>query len=494
MIERIGSQYLFRALEASGHYWAGRSPSGGGELWHPDVIDRDSENLYPRNAHRHVFYWMEGLWNRLHWNPAVVLQWDIEDRVWIYSPSENEDPNATPKPSWDDVKRAWAVYWANFPLWWSFRRDTDRHANVPVHLGDVTLHVGDGIDRMGGLHYHHGKSGQPGVLHRRSVLKKDDDHGTVDLWTRIELESVLDQVAGNRDRAESARNIVRATIDRKASEIKSLSVEAGDTSLGAEVREEKQASVEAAYIEMKTMIENGPAEIERIFRELASDDDLPPDEQLDTLRAVLITRLSTAANQARNKVLAVIDAQDAYLPASCIEQEEATRQIAAARQSGFNDINAAEVASGMKDAFDQAVESINAVRVLNTPVFADVHEQPLELVDGEVVVDFPFDPDEDSGTLFSFRVGNPTPSGDRTPESLGTVVIEPLVQERLGDPWNGRLWSLSRQHPIGAAPQGHLSYQYLTLPPPDETFLTITARNSCGPSDLRVRIRRTDPE
>ena len=433
----------------------------------------------------------EAKWNAISWNPPQRAI----DYPRLYSSETEADPTASPKPSFTAVERevrAIRVEKAARPPSPSpFYGPTDKLANAPVaHPAGGDVHVGAGIDHMGGLDHLHARAAEAGADFRRVIMRNGAGTQTRELWRRRDVGEVLAQATDRRDLAEGARNTVQARHAAKAAEIELAVERARATDLTESERDTAIMEAESASTALQSMRlridDEIGAEYERLRTETTS---LPND--VDIARDVLIARLSAVANRARNEVLAVVDAQDAHLPAACIEQESALGVIARSRQAGLLSLSNATTVAAMQAVFDGQKTIIENIQVLNSPLWRDAIGEDLTLnADGELVIDFTRDASLNVQDVVTVRTKQPVPTPPRLLAELGDLAIVTMEQVNPGAPWNRPPFTRTRAStPADDMSAKQITIQYgLEIPPPPESLVRLVARNRCGPGSLVIKV------
>lgn len=436
----------------------------------------------------------EEAWNAHQYNPS-------EYRLELY-PDPDTSPDVRPKPTWDELRRAakfWPLIRHGFghaeTVSYRLREPLAAVGNAPVghSFAGSDVHVGGGVDHMGYLIHHRAASYGAGQEWPLAIMSEIEG-GELQIWTGNEAAELLNLVASNRNRAESAANIVRARLAGLE-----LIVYDEDGGLDPSATEdEKFEARETASNEWRAIVTDiAPHFHAALVHVDARASTLPTD--VSRARAVLVARLSAYANRRRNRVIAVAEAADAYLPPACIEQDRATQAISAARQQGVIALHRAADIAGMENAYAIAIAALNRIQVLNTPIFQDLDGNSPPVDDGTDAtiyeVDYEHVAADDEHDVVTVSAINPTSNldGDRTVEELGHVAFTALEQERVN---SRELWTLAMAlvpNLPTTSQSAKLQYQGTGLPP-EVSDVMLVARNNCGPAALHVRVRTVPPD
>lgn len=351
-------------------------------------------------------------WDAFQWNPPPYPD--------IYP---NPDPNASPKPSWDELvlaSRLAEVKEFDEEVAPDYRDElaqhTQRLATVPAVHGDKRVHVGGGLSHMDGLHYSHGRSTGAGMAFRRSVLRTGDQTGTVDIWTRPQLQRVLDQVAGETDLAESARNVIAAEFEDAIQFIRGKRAEADDTTAPIEQRQRASDQARSRIVVLRRQVGNFGSDLAALVEKLRTSEELPDD--LPTLKEVLIERLEANGMARIKEMRGNFSQQGIDLPPTCDDSANAEREVAALVSSHRSGILNTTSTSDAKAAYARAVKEIAEVEPLNVPEWEHldgtaitgdalpingthtffIHAVQPEGVEGPVSIDAGVVPNEDGST------------------------------------------------------------------------------------------------
>ena len=280
-------------------------------------------------------------WEAYNWNPR-----DGRDL----------DPDAGPKPAWDDLpdmaRKGNLFYRAN---------DTDYDLRYYVNTlkpgvaeaalsGAVGAHVGTGLDGMTALLQivEHSNLAGNDIPH---VVMRDEHHRVIACHTQDDLRDILSATAAVRNKVESGHNSVLARYH-------TFAALRDDEAQTLEVREASAAvceSIVSGYeVQLKAAID-------------AYDPDALPDD-LPTLKAVYVERLEAAALGRDKELRGHVTNQGVMLHPSCTDQDEAMQAVAVAYYHGSAAIRKADTADKAGKAFAKAKAAIEAVEVLNTPV------------------------------------------------------------------------------------------------------------------------------
>ncbi len=296
----------------------------------------------------------EAAWDAYQWNPP---------ESWVHKYPE-PDPNASPKPSWNTVieairrGRIWSsgetAYEAlNYGLG-EFSPDEIRRQMTDadaLSVGRLSVYVGAGLDHMTGLLQMVEQAAQAGARLPHIVMR-DGDQKRRHIHTQGEIRAILDATAERENVVESAHNSV---LDRYHAQARIRD----DEAQALDDREAAAAKALDIAQDYKTHLETEMA---------AYDPDALPTD-LPTLKAVLAERLEAAAMARTKYVMKAATQQGIDRGFSCADEERAVREIAEQCVLASIEVERADTAAEAKTAYDAGGAAIEAVTVLNTPVW-----------------------------------------------------------------------------------------------------------------------------
>ena len=186
------------------------------------------------------------------------------------------------------------------------------------------------------------------------------------------------------------------------------------------------------------------------------------------LKDVYIERLEGVATAKFAKIKNAATQHGVDLPASCVDQQEGVTQIGIKKQKGHIDILRAKNRNEVKTVFDTWRDRINAVEIVNTPVWS-INGQPAETStkDKPIVVQ--------GVSTIALLAKQPND------EIAGNVIIMVESEE----------WSVGKPAPfkkkVATVTTG---YQITYEIPTDYTGtvdIELEAKNVCGPSKLFIQ-------
>ena len=312
------------------------------------------------------------------WGDTAVSfpAWCIFRRIDVAAET-TRDPAASPKPTWQQVRR-WALHAeiAEELHYFTGSRFEDEHLHRPVdrvalgavdHLG-TDAHIGEGFPRLSSLHFLHGHTGQAGEVLRRSVLRDHAETATLDVGSRAELEAVLKTAADNRDLAQSARNMVVVPIRRKIAEVQRYIDAAAVDGLTQEQSDAEFAKARATRAEVDKLLETIDADFNAAVATLR-DEDWLPDDDLPRAKRILAERLEGVATGHMATIKHAESQNGVDLHAACDDEAIAHTEIAQEKKVGQIRIERAADLDKAKAAFAKAKIAIEAVKARRTPLF-----------------------------------------------------------------------------------------------------------------------------
>ena len=430
------------------------------------------------------------LWDAYIWNPPQYVNAEGSPYLLTF------DTNAGPKLTWEEIVASWVAY-NQEQLEKEYTR-AQRNitstgndlANVGIQHEAETIYVGEGIDRMSGLDYIHSHSGEAGKNFSQVVLRNEERTGVVNILIRDDLAKILSRVTYQRNLAEGAKNIIASKIQKAYNIWQTALATFQDESLPQTERDVAETEATTAEQILRDQINLTKTDIETEYVRLEADTSLPSD--VDTARAVLISRLSAHTNRARNRVIAATENAEAYLSTSCIEQQQAIEQISAKRQAGIINMNRATSIVDIQKEQNAAILLIDSISVLNTPLWVDGDGNDLTLdSDDFLVITHVWDAAAKTHDIVTLQTKNSEPISPRTSKELGNVAITEMVQNHQENPWNQLVWGHFRTMSGVDTTAQKTSISYIAAAkgaPPAASEITLVSRNACGPAILKIKI------
>ena len=446
----------------------------------------DGLNLYaglrpPYGDHPANYFQAEGVdpiteeaWNLFPWNPPPQLS--------VTEP----DPSASPKPSWEDVVSEAAVYDYYYVRPYSLQNATEKliedEAARPIahQRAKGLLDVGQGINRMAAMIHRASETLVAGKEWHKAIVVEDEGQDTFSIETPKEAQELLDNLARVKERADSAGSLFYSNARRLYNILRDPAAGLPDTA----TLEEKIAARQKAGSDLQDLLGNPePAYREALHNYDRLVNELPDD--LDRRREVFAVRIGVEANRRANFVKNVSEGQDAFLPATCADQEASLQAISRARQHGLIVLANADTAQGMQDAYDEAIIGISGVPVFNSPRWTqEPADQPLALTDGVLEIEWDVSNPPEDGILVNVRARHPNlPPTSADADTGDTISV---------DPWRGRDWIREVVNRNRNEKTVQVVFVPAPLRPPESTTLRLVARNDCGPSELVIKVKIVD--
>lgn len=350
------------------------------------------------------------------------------------------------------------------------------------HIQDSTVVLDKNIDLLPSLSFLIGDSVIAGnVLHPAAM--RDDDNRLLWLWTEEEYSEFLSSVTERKRSLESAKTLISQTIldNQNQFEIEFY----GRTSTQKDWSEHNKAVFALANHAPNRVRQSSdpkkrvPSDEERsIVKRLFEDAFSKIEEQKATLpseleraKLVLLARLESVANSHNKRIKNAATQQGIDLPESCIEQENATKQISIIKQLAQLEIESATDNEIAQNHYDSAVSKMAEVEVLNVPIAYD------ELDD--VVTDFEIE--ENNSVNLTFR---------HPKEEIDGIVS---VKIKIVDYAVGAFFEVESVNDK----DGKFKESKVVLSAPDHyeqpAIYEVVARNLCGPAKpIKVTIVKKD--
>lgn len=430
------------------------------------------------------------IWEELIWHPYVSVAVHTPDETgeedygihvgYLANSIGSFNDPFPEKPSWRDLHNliyqrdlnAWSSV-GGLSAWVKASRDHYLQAPVPHALSDVGIEPGDGLAHMPALIYSAHRSTFAGKHHPASVLKTDDS-STLKIWTEEEADDLLGNLAAETNVAESARNLLTLRGQRLQAAAEDKTGGLPDTATDDEAIAARDRALDAyaAFLDVEYLT----GEIIKLVKELQAEDDLPAGPAL--ARKVLLERIEDAATARMADIKAAITQQGVDLDPSCDDQADAVRSVSKIKQLAQinlhrSSLEGEQAIAALRTIFDEAKQDIEAVAVLNTPVWT-VDGTPATLSTTEVSTrTIVFGADHPAGAVIE---GNAyiTSGRDLALNEDGDVVDNVIVR---------------------IASHGTGSRATVTIPDTvaENLYITLTARNLCGPNKIRVKIVLSPP-
>ncbi len=289
------------------------------------------------------------LWDAYQWNPPQYLTEQYPD----------PDPDASPKPAWDDIVEAHRRQRLAFLIHRIDTEDRPRVRELRETVGDThividgkNLHVGQGISHMPGLALLLEQATHAGGRLPYAVIRRPN--GTIaKIHLQRDMRTLLEAVADRENRIESAHNPIIADYERSRAR-------AGDESLSLQEREDAASTAAAIALGYSRSLESALANY---------DPDALPDD-LPTLKELYSERIEAAAMKRVKEIKGAKTQQGVDVPATCLDMANALEQVAQECALGVAAVNDVEGIDDAKAAFAAAVATIEAVTPLNVPEWA----------------------------------------------------------------------------------------------------------------------------
>ena len=422
-------------------------------------------------------------WEAYQWNPPQ------------YTPEKEVNPNTSPKPSYDELLRAAreAVieeYLLYVEEEYNISKVINSVAGTPVpHIeAEAPIHIGSGPNHMSSLIHHHSIAARAGVDWPIAIMR-DVKSNIVEMWTDEESIALVSGATLQKNRAESAINIVRAILERYKAIAKDKKGGLADGSSAESILVARETAVHT----WRSMVKNLTPHFNKALQKVDEyKNTLPKD--VDRARAVLSTRISAAANRRRNTILDVVSAADAFLPPSCIEQTQALESVSTLRQSGLQKLRAATTVNAMKAIAEDIIPRFDKIPVVNAPIWltADRDAITTDIVD----VSYTWDDSYSSPrTVATFGTRPPySLQGGRVESELGDILVFFAPEFRPVGNWN-----IQTVKYAGDAPERKGIYDVAlrwdgSEAPKSGSIIPLISRNNCGPTVLKIRVNVVEGE
>ena len=418
----------------------------------------------PGNGYPTDLVFNQERWDNYQWNPPGSNPRHFPE----------PDPNASPKPSWETVKKWVQEYEIRRPVREGAHRPkigislftkilAEESHDHPDH--ETNIDVGKGIESMPAISYLIDQSNQAGNILPKMVLI-DESNTNLELWTEGQVRHLLDGIAYRRNRAESARNIVRKNLvgmiekinnaDADLAERKKLSKMLSDLDYLHSYNSEKdrQKGISAA----RELFKDALKEVDDSFEQFPEDD-------LELARDVARGRVEAVSNAHVEHLKNAVTQQGMDLPESCVDQQTAVVKVGNLAQRYKLEIEMADTVERAKAIYLTAQEAVENVTVLNTPIYALINFNEIEADTVRLVAD--------SAGKAKIIAKHPR----TTPPIEGIISVRPIPVDV---PSNGGV-STSLKRDESSFTHAEIEF---TNTSSDDHFWQIVARNICGPSRI----------
>ncbi len=249
----------------------------------------------------------------------------------------------------------------------------NERAGAPVdHTSfDEQVHVGRGVDHMTGIIQLAENATIAGEYMPRAIVR-DAALQNVVLHTDGEARELVNLASHQKNRAESAKNLIRNRLDAL---VEVMQDENGGLDATA-TAEEKANKRREAVAEHRRVYREIDAELTAALVEVDRDLYALPDD-LATLLQVLLERLEAAAMRRAKAIKTAITQQGVDLPASCADQDVALASVSRIKQLAQIDLGRVDLESTatptpreqLLKIFNDAVDDLEEVAALNTPTW-----------------------------------------------------------------------------------------------------------------------------
>jgi len=422
------------------------------------------------------YYINKSFWDAFLWNPSPLLGWDY-------------DPNASPKPTWQDLLDAhYAIElerfgelesWdqgAQFGLADGFKwrkRTRDFLADDEISHNNKDVHVGEGLTHMTGLAHLVESSNIAGRI--LPPVNMRDNKGEMRMfYTQSDLRDIMEILAERENIIHSAHNTIVVTYEK-------LREKSNDKSLTS--KERFQAHEEARkLINTGSIGPNFPKGADNTYyhallEEIKKYDPNALPDDLLSLRIVYSERLEATATKKMKDIQNAITQHGIDLPPSCLDQQNAMTKVSEKKQKGQIELIIMEKETGrsvsyrkkkLGEIYELWKTRIEEVRALNVPIYT-INGQAV--TGNKVTITHP-----DDVTIIAKQPISGIP---------GSVVIEDF--SATGNHINTR-FEIPKQ-------VGNIAQHQVSVSLKDDNFsgtitMNLKARNLCGPCDLTIEWTR----
>ena len=383
----------------------------------------------------------ESQWDNYDWNPPTHVD-EVE-----------RDPNASPKPTWAEMVEAYRKFTLNDLKYidsikipeLSQHRTALTDAATIEHEGE-SLYVGAGLDHMTGLLQMAEQADAAGDFCPHIVMR-DGEQNVRRIYRGTQVRQILKTTAARENMVESAHNIVMAGYHTQAKT-------RDDDTQSLDDRETAATAAQEILDNYQTRLQ---AEMDKYH-----PDQPPPRIDLPEYKKFHAERLEAIALGKSKELTSYTTNQGVMLHPSCFDQQTAQQQIAVELQKGLIAINKASSGGLARHEYQEAGSAINAIEVINTPVFTVNQLAPSD-------TPYPLD---------KLLVTADHPGGEDIPGEVDIIEIK-LTKGKLKNGF----------------PKYHSEYQKtkhsaeIQIETTEEARIVVRARNVCGVARLIINMK-----
>ena len=385
----------------------------------------------------------EELWDNFSWNDPINFNEDFTE----------PDPDASPKPTWNELliaSRKYELYWkaddANRAIsTLSTHRTALTDAATIEHEGE-SLYVGAGLDHMTGLLQMAEQADAAGDFCPHIVMR-DGEQNVRRIYRGTQVRQILKTTAARENMVESAHNIVMAGYHTQAK------IRDDDT----QALDDREAAATAAQEILDNYQTKLQAEMDKYHPGRP-----PPRTDLPEFKRFYAERLEAVALGKSKDLTSYTTNQGVMLHPSCFDQQTAQQQIAVELQKGLIAINKSPSSGIVYHEYQEAGGAINAIEIINTPVFTVNQLAPSD-------TPYPLD---------KLLVSADHPGGEDIPGEVDIIDIK-----------------VTKGKMKAGFPKYHSEYQKtkhsaeIQIETTEEARIVVRARNVCGVSRLIINMK-----
>ena len=303
-------------------------------------------------------------WDAFEWNPK----------------GEGYDPNASPKPTWEDL-----IYFAKD---WIFEEGFEPYRNKPDAFGTDdfmsktyneileyekeiagmpnNIKLEHPIDHPSALLYLIDPArARTGVKRKSTVIhKRYSDDVSIYLHTAKDIYESIGKLADIQDTIETSKALYREHLN----ELKQLSVGKSKQLDQYTNLKDKYKARATAFYEYQRLIQQYDFDYAKsvVLKMIDKVEDvLPTDPKI--VNMIFKERLEAIASQRQREIQTIISEVATVLPPGCIEEANALQELATMRRQVAIRMNSKTHVSEMEQLLDDFERSVADIKVLNTP-------------------------------------------------------------------------------------------------------------------------------
>ena len=312
-------------------------------------LEENTDIVAPYSLAQTALEFTQAEWEAYSWNPPDGI--------------DEPDPAASRKPTWDEMVTGYRHTVLNghkflhqYPISQLSKHRTALTDAATINLDGESLYVGAGLDHMTGLLQMVEQANNAGELCPYIVMR-DGEQNEKRIHRGSQIRGILKATAARENAVESAHNIVMTEYYAKA-----------------KIRDDETQTLddrEAAATAAQEVLDNYSTKLHLLASSGRFAESRWPDRRhsVEETKAYAVEYLEAAAMRKIKDLQGYTTNQGMMLHPSCFDQAKAIEEVAVWLQKGLILINKQNFSSGARGWALWHEEKIEAVEIINTPVF-----------------------------------------------------------------------------------------------------------------------------